>query len=640
MRTGTPVESAEQRTLAANKHTISHTDLGWLSEPRWAAGVTRITVLNSMYLVWVIREDLRDAFDLGTENGVLAYWGWWLTHGRREYPGVPFCLNEELRSFFAEPADKVIQVSPVPIPRMLHLIWSYREDLRDAFDLTTENGVLAYWGWWLTHGRREYPDFSFCLNEELRAFLAEPADKILQDSPVPISRMLHLIWSYREDLKLAFDLDTREGREGLAHWWRIHGFRDQSQLTVCSKGPESRPPAPTAQGQQGAFPDSEIAVLAKSGQYHEGGLNLVGFAHGELGIGEDLRMAAATAHVHRIPFTVCNAPLSMVARDRDHRLEGMESAEAIYRTNLITLPGTETVRILVEHGPGLFAHRFTIGAWQWELPSWPLMLKDAYRLVQEIWAPSSYTAEAFRESSPVEVLHMPMAVEVDPVPHMDRSDFGLPEDRYIFLFVFDSLSHFARKNPLAAITAFQRAFPMSYREVGLVIKCMNAPKDHAGWRSVMESCGNDPRIITINETFYRERILGLFNCCDAFVSLHRAEGFGRTIAEAMLLGKPVVVTNFSGNTDFTNLETAFLVDGPFIPVKKDDYHFGEGQYWCDPDVEQAAHQMRRCLEDSEQASMKAMAGQELVRRRFSAAAVGAAWIERLRELGVLAKTEA
>ena len=126
---------------------------------------------------------------------------------------------------------------------------------------------------------------------------------------------------------------------------------------------------------------------------------------------------------------------------------------------------------------------------------------------------------------------------------------------------------------------------MSYREVGLVIKCMNAPKDHAGWRSVMESCGNDPRIITINETFYRERILGLFNCCDAFVSLHRAEGFGRTIAEAMLLGKPVVVTNFSGNTDFTNLETAFLVRRPFIPVKKDDYHFGEGQYWCDPNVE-------------------------------------------------------
>jgi glycosyltransferase involved in cell wall biosynthesis len=510
-----------------------------------------------------------------------------------------------------------------------------REDLRDAFDLATESGILAYWGWWLTHGRREYPDLSFCLNEELRAFLSESADKVIQDSPAPISLMLHLIWSSREDLRRAFDLDTREGREGLAQWWRVHGLRDQSEPTVCLKGPELCVPAPTPQGRQHAVSDAPIAVRAKSGEYHEGGVNLVGFARGELGIGEDLRMAAATAHFHRIPFTVYNAPISMLARDRDHRLAGMESAEAIYRTNLITLPGTETVRILVEQGPGLFSHRFTIGAWQWELPSWPLMLRDAYRLVQEIWAPSSYIAEAFRESAPVEVLHMPMAVEVDPAPHRDRSDFGLPEDRYLFLFVFDGLSHFARKNPMAAITAFQSAFPMSHREAGLVIKCMNAPLGHAGWRTVVESCGNDPRIITINETFDRERILGLFNCCDAFVSLHRAEGFGRTIAEAMLLGKPVVVTNFSGNTDFTNSETAFLVDGPLIPVKKDDYHFGEGQYWCDPDVEQAAHQMRRCLEDSERASMKAKAGQELVRRGFSPAAVGIAWIERLRELGIL-----
>ncbi|MGB6063224.1 MAG: glycosyltransferase family 4 protein [Desulfomonilaceae bacterium] len=517
----------------------------------------------------------------------------------------------------------------------MYLVWMIRADLRDAFDLTTEIGAIAYWQWWLTHGRKEYPYVSFCLNEALRTFLSEPTDKVVQDTPVPIPLMLYLLWSSREDMRRTFDLDTREGREGLAHWWSEHGFQDQSELTVCVKSPESLPPTLIPQVQQHEFQNAPIAVPTGLGEYHEGGLNLVGFARGELGIGEDLRMAVATARCHRIPFTVYNAPISMQSRENDPRLAGMESAEAIYRTNLIILPGMETVRILVERGTGLFAHRYTIGAWQWELPSWPPILRDAYRLVQEIWAPSRYIAEAFRESAPVEVLHMPMAVEVYPEPHMDRSDFGLPPNTYIFLFVFDSLSHFARKNPLAVVSAFQRAFPIKNREVGLVIKCMNASRDHAGWRTVVESCVNDSRIITINETFDRERILGLLNCCDAFVSLHRAEGFGRAIAEAMLLGKPVVVTNFSGNTDFTNSETAFLVDGPLIPLKKTDYHFGEGQYWCDPDVEQAAHQMLVCLEDSKLASLKAKAGQELIRRKFSPASVGSMWIDRLRELGIL-----
>ncbi len=182
MRTDTSIEPAEQRTLTASKSPIGHTDLGWLLELRRANGVPRLSVLNGMYLVWMIRADLRD-----------------------------------------------------------------------AFDLTTEIGAIAYWQWWLTHGRKEYPYVSFCLNEALRTFLSEPTDKVVQDTPVPIPLMLYLLWSSREDMRRTFDLDTREGREGLAHWWSEHGFQDQSELTVCVKSPESLPPTLIPQVQQHEF---------------------------------------------------------------------------------------------------------------------------------------------------------------------------------------------------------------------------------------------------------------------------------------------------------------------------------------------------------------------------------------------------
>ncbi len=139
----------------------------------------------------------------------------------------------------------------------------------------------------------------------------------------------------------------------------------------------------------------------------------------------------------------------------------------------------------------------------------------------------------------------------------------------------------------------------------------------------------------LNRTFDRGEVLALFNCCDAFVSLHRAEGFGRAIAEAMLLRKPVIVTNHSGNIDFTTPDTAFLVDGPMAPLKSGDYPWGEGQYWCDPDLDMAAALMRLCCEDRERSSELALAGQSYVRERFNPTAVGRRYRRRLEELGLL-----
>jgi glycosyltransferase involved in cell wall biosynthesis len=201
--------------------------------------------------------------------------------------------------------------------------------------------------------------------------------------------------------------------------------------------------------------------------------------------------------------------------------------------------------------------------------------------------------------------------------------------------MFDGNSWMVRKNPLAVIRAFEKAFPKSNQNVGLVIKVMNVNEQHLDWLEIKKIAAEDSRIIIKVVHLRRPEVMALIMACDCFVSLHRAEGFGRIIAESMLLGKPVIVTNFSGNTDFTNEKTAFLVNGPMIPLKKGDYSVWENQYWCDPDVDEAAKQMQVCFENKKLREDIASAGQHYIQTHHSAKTVGEAYRARLKVLGVI-----
>jgi glycosyltransferase involved in cell wall biosynthesis len=175
-----------------------------------------------------------------------------------------------------------------------------------------------------------------------------------------------------------------------------------------------------------------------------------------------------------------------------------------------------------------------------------------------------------------------------------RKSLGLPDKPFLFLFVFDFNSYLARKNPQAVIAAFQQAFPQGDASVGLVLKTMNSRPNEEAWDDFARQCAADPRIVLLNHTLDRALVLGLVNACDAYVSLHRAEGFGRTLAEAMLLGKPVVGTDFSGSTDFLTTMTGYPVKWRKKMLKTGDYPFietGEGAYWADPDIDHAAAQL-------------------------------------------------
>ena len=158
--------------------------------------------------------------------------------------------------------------------------------------------------------------------------------------------------------------------------------------------------------------------------------------------------------------------------------------------------------------------------------------------------------------------------------------------------------------------------------MGLVVKAMRASPDNALWQRLMELAAVDGRIHVINETLSRGEVLDLYRACDCFVSLHRSEGFGRGIAEAMLLNKAVITTGYSGNMDFTTPGTAALVDHMLAPLAENDYPFGEGQHWAEPSIEHAAWWMQRLASQPQLRERQTQAAQALMNATYLPRVVG------------------
>lgn len=357
---------------------------------------------------------------------------------------------------------------------------------------------------------------------------------------------------------------------------------------------------------------------------HPFGVNLFGYAFGEIGIGEDVRCAAEALRARGIPFCVVNVQPGKNVSQLDASIAESVVDTPRYAINLFCITGKEHVRLVCEQGLGMLRGRYTIGMWPWELPRWPLSCRHAYTVVDEIWGISRYTAQAYADA-PCPVVAMTLPVTVDAVGAETRADFDLPEADYLFVFSFDFNSTSTRKNPEAVIAAFQAAFPAEGKEsVGLVVKASHTHEKHPGWQHLRHLAATDRRIHLIGQTLRRSSVLALYRCCDCYVSLHRAEGFGRGIAEALLLGKQVIATGFSGNMDFCDEGRVGLVRYHMTPLAASDYFHGDGQHWAEPDIDHAAVHLRKAFQDRAQPRGPAP--------DFGLATVGAAYGRRLTDV--------
>lgn len=208
-------------------------------------------------------------------------------------------------------------------------------------------------------------------------------------------------------------------------------------------------------------------------------------------------------------------------------------------------------------------------------------------------------------------------------PRPSRAELGLAEGETIFFFMFDFRSHARRKNPEAVIEAFAAAFPSGEEKVRLLIKTQGGDEAPEEWRRLADLC-LDPRIELRDARIDRAEVITLVEAADAFVSLHRAEGFGRGPAEAMWLGKPVILTGYSGTNDFVDRDTAFIVGHRMAPVAEEDYPGTEGQEWADPDMHEAALAMRVVHAHPDQARAIGARGQKRVQALYHPAIVGRA----------------
>ncbi|MET3527122.1 glycosyltransferase [Phenylobacterium koreense] len=339
-----------------------------------------------------------------------------------------------------------------------------------------------------------------------------------------------------------------------------------------------------------------------AGDQFSGPIRVVGDFGGSYGIAASARLAVRA-------FEALGAPVEQVDI-AGAKLDWIGAAEAARTPGpwIFHVNAPELLAALAFLGPrNVLGPRY--GYWAWELPKAPKSWLKDVAMLDEVWAPSDYTAGSFLgAAAPVRTVPHPLFME-------DYRDVRPAEREAGFLAVtlFDFKSSAARKNPDGMIAAFAKAFPGD-PSARLVIKTQNAQAFPAVFERLRAAAPDNVEILDASWPY--EQVKSLIASADVLLSLHRAEGFGLTMAEAMALGTPVIGTGWSGNIDFMDETCALLVPSAPIPVE-DQQGIYKGQNWAEPDIDAAAAALRRLRADPDLAARLSTAGQRRVLERLS-----------------------
>lgn len=353
------------------------------------------------------------------------------------------------------------------------------------------------------------------------------------------------------------------------------------------------------------------------------GVNLFGYLDTESGIGEVARCFVRMLEAEGVPLAPINIPQGWLRRE-DRTLE-RDATSTPFPLNLFFVNADQLPAVLSNRRPLLDGRR-SVGYWFWELEEFPERFDAALRLVDEVWVASSFCQRSIGARSAKPVVRIPPQLSIEPRLASDRGRLGLRDDDFVFLFVFDAASLFRRKNPGAAISAFRRAFPRPGREL-LLLKTTNA---RAAQVRALERLARGSRIRVLNGYSSREDLLALHAASDVCVSLHRSEGLGLTLLEAMAYAKPVIATAYGGCEDFLRPDAAMLVPYRRKQIRRSVGPYPAGAIWAEPDVGFAAVQMQLLAADRELAARVGGKGREVFAEWSDGA--GAAAVRRLRHL--------
>jgi len=534
-------------------------------------------------------------------------------------------------------------------------VYEVRIDLREAFPYgLTPHQQLLYYRWLIDEGRSVLG----LTDEEIAWYMFESAED--PGRGIPATYLMTPDWQHAVPHGL-----TRFGWDQLKKWLRTsHGFSgtwlseakcptihtpwDEVKL-LCQACPGIVPDLHlesalirgdvtglvTALIEQDEVPPPDRAWIRELGQQVGGGMlsrpsvNVIGYFRYFSGLRE-----AVIANVNWLQREQCDVnrrdiPVEFAYdwRDRTSYLDLETHDVTIINTGAFDELGTLYRRAALYPRPGVYRIAF----WYWELETFPHHALSNGTLADEIWVPTEFIAQAIRATGtdkPVIAMLPGVAPPSDaPLP---RERFGIDPIKYLFLFMFDMGSVMERKNPLGLIRAFRQAFAID-APVQLAIKVSRGTSRPDDYAQLVAAC-READVVLIDAVMTREESFALLACCDAYVSLHRSEGLGLSMAEAMLMGKPTIATGYSGNLDFMTPETSLLVRYDRVPLERDIPPYPEGSIWAEPDEADAARCMIWVYEHPTEAWALGRRGREATRAILAPDAAGARMVQRLKQI--------
>jgi glycosyltransferase involved in cell wall biosynthesis len=507
-----------------------------------------------------------------------------------------------------------------PLTRLAILVYDCRPDLQRKFPDVHGADLISFSRWLVSYGV-----FEFRLSERLISPIWDVLNNPKQDSGI----VDHTIQKSVTRLYI------------LSMWL---GFFVQALRSIGDPCLAFRPFLETASSSSDGIGSNSVAspipdttnvprrAFQKIARDSSWGVNIVGYLNSEMGVGEGSRRLADAAISVGLPVSLNNFSVGCLSRKEDDR-HGVDN-RFLYDVNVFVVNADQTEVLFGNIEKGQYSAKYNIGCWNWELDEFPDYWTSAFERYDEIWVPSTFTLDSVARKSTVPVIRIPYGVEVHVPAGSQRDRLGLPANKFIFLSIFDLLSVIKRKNPEGLIEAFRKVAEHA-ANCHLVLKINNGRLFPDIVRRLQKQCvGAD--IIIIDETWSRESVNALIASCNCLVSLHRSEGFGFTIAEAMYLRKPVIATAYSSNLDFTHAHNSLLVDYHLVAIGADGAPYPANGRWAEPNIDSAADAMIRLREDPVLRNRIASAGEKYIREHFSLKVSGTMMLRRLQR--ILGKT--
>ena len=515
-------------------------------------------------------------------------------------------------------------------PQQLQIILNTRADLKNLY-FHLEKFERQFCCWLLNHGFKEYPNLlNYSDSKDTIDWLKSKNDKDY------ISRINRAIWDSNKTFQIIFR--TKNSIKLFNFLINLFWIFLPFKLPKFNK--------------KYNFSFRKILKLKrKAFKTSRQGINLIGYAKHALGIGEDLRSTVYALNSMKINTAIINFQPGLDKSREENTLENRIQKEHLYKTTIICMTAEETIRYVMNEGIRNLKGKYVIGYWPWELTKWPKSWIWAFDFVNEIWVSSNYIKECVAKETDKPVKVMPLCVDQEGFKIIqqtheeriiNRKIFNLNLNAIYICYSFDQNSYIDRKNPLDALRSFQIAFPpypsnLVNNNVRLIIKTYPHKNTSWEWKFLKEISKYDPRVEIVEKNMSRVELINFYGCCDIFLSLHRAEGYGRCLAEALQLGLDLIATDWSGNKDFCDGVLYHAVPYKLIPLKPLEYPYWQGQFWAEPDLYSAAKILKEVVSKRIKEGLPNKEISLKYQRYFSAIKCGKRYKKRIEDLGLINK---